>query len=62
MFKMMKQTTKILLVDIIAHISGINKKFHRYKEIAVNPQDKALISPVEGTVKIKTKNSTIEND
>lgn len=46
----MKQATKNSLIGKIADISGINEKFHRYKEIDLNPQDKALISPVEGKI------------
>ncbi len=34
----------------MADVLGLNKKFHQYLETPVNPQDRALISPVDGTV------------
>lgn len=46
----MEQATNNSFIGKIADILGINKKFHQYKEININPQDKALISPVEGKV------------
>ncbi|MEA3317154.1 MAG: phosphatidylserine decarboxylase [Bacteroidota bacterium] len=46
----MKQPTNNSLTGKIADILGLNKKFHQYKETNIDPQDKALISPVEGKV------------
>ncbi len=46
----MKLSTKNSLIGRIADHVGLNEKFHRYKEISIDPYDKALISPVEGRV------------
>ncbi len=46
----MEQATNNSLVGRIADILGLNKKFHQYKDINIDLQDKALISPVEGKV------------
>lgn len=46
----MEQATNDSLIGKIADRLGINKKFHLYKEINVNPNDNALISPVEGKI------------
>ena len=46
----MEQATNNSLFGRIADILGMNKKFHQYREIDVDLQDKALISPVEGKV------------
>ncbi len=46
----MKQPTNNSLTGKIADILGLNKKFHQYKETNIDPQNKALISPVEGKV------------
>lgn len=46
----MEQATNNSLIGKIADRLGINKKFHLYKEINVNPNDNALISPVEGKI------------
>jgi len=46
----MEQVTNNSLIGKLADSLGINKKFHQYKEINIDPLDKALISPVEGKV------------
>jgi len=46
----MTLSTKQTLAGKIADTFGLNKTFHRYKEIDINPNDTALISPVEGKV------------
>jgi len=46
----MEKATNNSLVGRIADILGLNKKFHQYRDINIDPQDKALISPVEGKV------------
>ena len=46
----MEQATNNSLFGRIADILGMNKKFHQYKEIDVDLQDEALISPVDGKV------------
>jgi len=46
----MQLSTKNSLIGRIADYVGLNEKFHRYKEISIDPNDNALISPVEGKV------------
>ena len=46
----MKISTKNSLVGRIADNIGLNKKFHQYEKISIDPNDKALISPVEARV------------
>jgi len=46
----MQLSTKNTLIGIIADHIGLNKKFHQYKKINIDPNDSALISPVEGRV------------
>ena len=46
----MKLSTKNSLIGRIADNVGLNKKSHQYKKINIDPQDSALISPVEGRV------------
>ena len=46
----MKLSTKNSLVGRIADNVGLNKKFHQYYKINIDPQDSALISPVEGRI------------
>ena len=46
----MKRSTKNSLLGKIADNLGINKKFHEYSEITVDPDDTAVISPVEAKV------------
>lgn len=46
----MKLSTKNTLIGRIADHFGLNEKFHQYQKINVDPNDKALISPVEGKV------------
>lgn len=46
----MKLSTKSSLIGKIADNVGLNKKFHQYKKISIDPYDSALISPVEGRV------------
>lgn len=48
--KQMQLSTKNSLIGRIADNIGLNEKFHRYKKIYTNPNDNALISPVEGRV------------
>ena len=44
----MKLSTKNSLAGRIADHIGLNKKFHQYEKIGIDPNDSALISPVEG--------------
>lgn len=46
----MQLSTKNSLIGRIADNVGLNKKFHRYKKINIDPNDNALISPIEGRV------------
>ena len=46
----MKLSTKNSLVGRIADSVGLNKQFHRYQKISTDPNDNALISPVEGKI------------
>jgi phosphatidylserine decarboxylase len=46
----MKLSTKNSLLGKIADNLGINKKFNEYSEISVDPNDNAVISPVEAKV------------
>ena len=46
----MKLSTKNSLAGRIADYVGLNKKFHQYEKISIDPNDSALISPVEGKV------------
>lgn len=46
----MKLSTKNSLIGRIADHVGLNEKFHQYKKISIDPNDNALISPVEGKV------------
>ena len=46
----MKLSTKNSLAGRIADYIGLNKKFHQYEKISIDPNDSALISPVEGKV------------
>ena len=46
----MKLSTKNSLLGRIADNVGLNKNFHRYQKISTDPNDNALISPVEGKV------------
>jgi len=46
----MKLSTKNSLIGRIADKVGLNKNFHRYQKITTDPNDNALISPVEGRV------------
>jgi len=46
----MEQVTNNSFIGKIADCLGLYKKFHQYKETNIDPQDKALISPVEGKV------------
>ena len=46
----MKLSTKNSLIGKIADHVGLNEKFHQYKKINIDPNDNALISPVEGKV------------
>jgi len=46
----MKLSTKNSLIGRIADHVGLNEKFHRYQKISVDPNNNALISPVEGKV------------
>ncbi|MCD4684235.1 MAG: phosphatidylserine decarboxylase [Bacteroidales bacterium] len=46
----MNLSTKNSLIGRIADNVGLNKKFHRYQKISTDPNDNALISPVEGRV------------
>ncbi len=46
----MEKATNNSLAGRIADILGLNEKFHRYRDINIDLQDKALISPVEGKV------------
>ena len=46
----MKLSTKNSLAGRIADYVGLNKKFHQYEKISIDPNDSALISPVEGRV------------
>jgi len=46
----MKLSTKNSLLGKIADNLGINKKFNAYSEINVDPDDSAIISPVEAKV------------
>lgn len=46
----MTLSTKNSLIGRIADHAGLNEKFHRYKKINIDPNDSALISPVEGKV------------
>jgi hypothetical protein len=43
----LKRSTKNSLIGRIADNAGLNEKFHRYKKIYTDPNDDALISPVE---------------
>lgn len=55
----MKRSTKNSLLGKIADTLGINKKFHEYSEITFDPDDTAVISPVEAKVmKIGNINSS----
>jgi phosphatidylserine decarboxylase len=46
----MERATNNSLIGRIADSLGLNNKFHQYKEVEFDPQDEALISPVEGKV------------
>jgi len=46
----MQLSTKNSLIGKIADNVGLNNKFHRYQKISTDPNDNALISPVEGRV------------
>ena len=46
----MEHATNNSLFGRIADVLGMNEKFHQYREINIDQQDKALISPVEGKV------------
>ncbi|MCB2208687.1 MAG: phosphatidylserine decarboxylase [Bacteroidetes bacterium] len=46
----MKLSTKNSLIGRIADHVGLNEKFHQYQKIDIDPNDNALISPVEGRV------------
>ena len=46
----MQLSTKNSLIGKIADNVGLNNKFHRYQKISTDPNDNALISPVEGKV------------
>jgi len=46
----MKLSTKNSLVGRIADNIGLNKKFHQYQKIDIDPNSNALISPVEGKI------------
>lgn len=46
----MQLSTKNSFIGRIADNVGLNKKFHRYEEINIDPYDNALISPVEAKV------------
>lgn len=46
----MGQSTKNSLLGKIADSFGLNKKFHQYQKINNDPNDNAIISPVEGRV------------
>jgi len=46
----MQLSTRNSLIGRIADIVGLNEKFHRYEKISIDPNDNALISPVEGRV------------
>jgi phosphatidylserine decarboxylase len=46
----MRKLTNNSFIGKIADWIGLNKKFHQYQNIAIDLQDKALISPVEGKV------------
>lgn len=46
----MTLSTKQTLLGKIADSIGLNKTFHQYNEIDIDPNDTALISPVEGKV------------
>lgn len=46
----MKQSTKNSLVGKIADYFGMNKNFHEYTKILIEPEDTAVISPVEAKV------------
>ena len=46
----MQLSTKNSLIGRIADHVGLNEKFHRYQKISIDPNDNALISPVEGKV------------
>jgi len=48
----MKQSTKNSLVGKIADYFSLNKKFHKYTKIITDPNDTAVISPVEAKVVI----------
>lgn len=46
----MKLSTKNSLLGKIADSLGINKRFNQYTDIEINPDDSAIISPVEAKV------------
>lgn len=46
----MEDVTSNSLIGKIADVFGLNKRFHQYKEINIDPLESALVSPVDGKV------------